>query len=206
MLGNAHRMKRLALIALSVSASLLISATASADGHRMTFEFASAVAVDYWAQQDRHIPCTPTPYLMSETESDHATDAYGSQVDMLSDAPSGCTIDISVTAEAYRTDRDLDWMYCQDIAHEFGHLAGLDDDTGGLMDLPVNVVPFGCAHQRQWMVLQGWRKPPRWVRDSPSQVRKLWLQGHGYAAQTARQDWLKAERHKHHRQPLKQRV
>jgi hypothetical protein len=184
----------------AVVLTLLAGATPASAEHRMTFEYASAVAVDYWTDHGFAVPCQPTLSFMSEAESDHANDVYGGQVDMLTD-PASCSIDISVTAEAYRTDRDLDWLYCEDIVHEFGHLAGLDDDAGGIMDSESNVVPFGCAHQRQWMVMQGWRKPPRWIRHSPQHVQRLWLAGHGYAARTAQQR-LQAQRHKHHAQTL----
>lgn len=195
MLGTAQRMRTLLVL---VGLLLAVPTTATAE-HHVTWDFSAAVAIDYWTHEGITVPCQPTRYLMTDAESDHADDVYGGQVDMLTD-PAACSIDISVTADAYRGSPDTDWVYCQDVVHEYGHLAGLpDDDAGGVMDLDASVVPFGCAHQRQWMVLQGWRKPPRWVRRSPRRVQRLWLQGHGYAAQTLRAKLV--SRHAHVRRP-----
>lgn len=173
------------LLALAITLLALgIPATATAEPHKMTFEFASWVAVDYWANRGIIVPCRPTHYIMSEAESDHANDVYDGQVAMLTD-PDACVIAISPVDDSYRVDPDLDWMYCADVVHEYGHLAGFADaDDGGIMDLNGYDLPFGCAHPRQWTVLKSWRKPPRWVRRSPQRVQRLWLHGHGYAAQT----------------------
>lgn len=150
----------------------------------MTFDYASAVAVDYWAKKDVTVPCQATQRALTWKEVHTFEAYYGFIVDMVAYDDS-CEIGVSPGAEENRTDPDEDWLYCAEIVHEFGHLGGLDDNSGGIMDEDWTATPFGCAHPRQWAVLKGWRDPPRWVRDSPRQVQRLWLSGRSRKARSA---------------------
>ena len=164
---------------------LIGCATGRADAaerhHRMTFEFASLVAVDYWQARGVEMPCKPIAHVLSAAEDAQVQAELGA--DMLADIPA-CTVDITPAADSYRLETDLTWTYCAEIVHEFGHLAGLEHAYGGVMGAYVDETPFGCGYPRQWTVLKGWRKPPRWVRASPQRVYRLWIHGHELHAAT----------------------
>lgn len=173
-------------LATAVLAMALSAPTADARPHRMSFEFARLVAVDYWAQRAVAVPCRPSVALQTTAQADAMSAAWGFPVAMWALRDS-CQVAVTPMAEVYRTDVDLDWLYCADVVHEVGHLAGLGHEYGGVMNPAENVVPFGCAYPRQWAVLKGWRKPPRWVRRSNCRAQRLWLAGKVWRAQEARQ-------------------
>lgn len=167
---------------LTLAVVLTLTFTASANAG-MTWEFAELVARDHWGT----LPCDPQPRLLTAAESADNDDSHESgYVYMLAD-PGTCGVWISYTAEWHRAHPGYGWEYCEGVIHEIGHLAGLEHDHGGAM---ADETPFGCAHPRQWAVMQGWRKPPRWVRRSPARVQSLWLAGRVWRAQVARARWL----------------
>lgn len=196
--------------------AILVLLCAPAAGHardRMTFEVASSIATDYWAHRDVTVPCRPQAhiYTYAELEQQIARDESRGEnphrFDMFADRPN-CQIDVMPWANITpRSDALEQTNYCFEIAHEIGHLAGLEHpDYVGLTPeqraFVTNTVmdewgapPFGCSHLRQWKVLQGWRKAPRWVRVSPRRVQRLWLTGHSWRARAVRDRLLKAERH-----------
>lgn len=136
---------------LLIAATLLVlSAPAEArKPHRMTFQFATVVAVDYWAKRDIAVACHPQARVFTAAEDSdlqlaYAADGFAS-VAMLAYVET-CTIGITPGADGLRNDRDLAWMYCMEVVHEIGHIAGLGHDYGGVMALGENVVPWGCDH------------------------------------------------------------
>lgn len=194
----------LALVLPAMAAvALLIPATASAD--QMTFDFATAVGIDYWARRNVATPCRPQQRVYTADEiAGQEAELRAAVVDMLADT-AACTIDVLPWAALDESNDSVDRAnYCFEIAHEIGHLAGLEHPdhtgltpeqrafvTGTVMD-EWGDYPFGCVHPRQWKVLQGWRKPPRWVRHSSSQVQALWLAGHVWRARSARRVSLRS--------------
>ena len=74
-----------------------------------------------------------------------------------------CQVLVTPAAEFYRTDRGSHWIYCQEIVHQVGHLAGLTHDYGGVLAQHPAVIPWGCEHPRRWAQLKEWRRtlPPR---------------------------------------------
>jgi hypothetical protein len=187
--------RRLLAITLATLAMAAVPAPANAQ-HRMTYEYASAVAIEYWAERGVTVPGKPTLRIWPEAEwaefENHYPPGYG--VYAVADIK-GNQVWLNPLLEHYRRDPQSAWIYGQTIAHEFGHLAGLEhsDDPDSLMAPSPWVVPFGIAHPRQYAVLKGWRKPPRWVRDSPPRVERLWLRGRVWKAQAARARWLELE-------------
>jgi hypothetical protein len=174
-----------ALLSAALAMCVASNASAAHRTHRMTFEFATLVAVDYWAKRDVTVPCKPAANLLTWKQ----TKGWGYETRMLADRPA-CTVDITPWADI-ADDPDLAWMYCQEVVHEIGHLAGLEHSYGGVMAADPWVVPFGCAHPLRWAVSKGWREPPRWVRRSTERVQRLWLRG------------LQTKWHKHYTQPFK---
>jgi len=179
-------------LALGLAVAALMTGAPAAQAHEMTWDFAVLVARDYWQQRGYELPCEPVPYLLSDAEDAEwqarYVEVYGTEFDMAADL-AACRVLITPYAEWMRTDED-GWTYCAEVAHEFGHLIGLGHDHGGIMDHAEGMSPFGCNFPRQWTVKQGWRKPPRWVRDSPRKVQRLWLSGHVWRAQVVRARWL----------------
>jgi hypothetical protein len=117
----------------------------------MTERYAAAVAVDYWHRLGRTIPCTPLYTIISNKQMR----VYNAQdnVDALMRADlETCTILSTRLAESYRTDRELDWIFGQAIAHEYGHLSGLDDSTDwDIMDARSGVTPYYLWHRRAFL-------------------------------------------------------
>jgi hypothetical protein len=91
--------------------------------------------------------------------------AYGGDVEMLTGSED-CTVLVADYVDAWRTDiweRRID--YCWDIAHEVGHLAGLEHPdqpgisdemrrlvTGSVMDSTNGApYPYGCTHPRKFL-------------------------------------------------------
>lgn len=147
-------MRRAAYPLVLTLAALALAAPAQAKQprHRMTFEFAALVAVNYWQARGVHIPCHPTAKVLTIAEDDaiQASIPADEHLDMFA-IQATCTIVISPDTAALRTDRDLDWYYCMDVAHELGHLGGLDHDYGGVMNRNQNITPRGCLHPREFL-------------------------------------------------------
>lgn len=170
-------------LTISTIVALAFAAPASAG---MTWEFAGLVARDHWQQEGISLPCAPSSRLLTwAEEGELLTD--GTWIDMLAD-PDTCQVLVTPSIDWYRN-HGGGAAYCEGVVHEFGHLAGLSHDHGGVMG-DEGPVPFGCAHPRQFKVLKGWRKPPRWVRRSPARIERLWLSGRVWRAQVARARWL----------------
>jgi hypothetical protein len=112
---------------------------------QMTFGFAKAIAVDYWARRGVRVACEPEQMLLSDAE----TADWGFTPDMLADVPA-CAVDVTPWAAAWRTMPGERWYYCREIVHEVGHLAGLGHDYGGVMDEDENIVPWSCSHPRRF--------------------------------------------------------
>jgi hypothetical protein len=127
--------------------------TGRAKKHRMTFEFASVVAVGYWAKRGLTIPCHPHRRLLTRAENTALQEEYRAAgligenegIGMTVDVPS-CMVNVTPDLNWYRTQTGFKWIYCQAVTHELGHLAGLGHDYGGIMDFRNGVVPWGCKH------------------------------------------------------------
>ncbi len=170
-------------LVLTLALALSMTGTAHAG---MTWEYASLVARDHWEARGHVIACNPVPILLTAAQSADADDSHESGYVYMFTDPGTCEVWISATAEWHRTHRGYGWEYCEAVVHEYGHLAGLSHEQMG------EGVPFGCAHPRQYAVMHGWRKPPRWVRHSPARIERLWLSGRVWRARVARARYLKS--------------
>lgn len=142
-------MKRLAGLILL----LALVAPGTAAGHRhhrpMSFDYAALVAVDYWTKRGVAVPCHPTYYVLEDADMAvyNARDGVNAYIRA---SPLRCAVLSTRVEDSYRRD-ELAWMFCGDIAHEFGHLAGLAHEYGGIMAADANFAPWGCTHRRAFM-------------------------------------------------------
>lgn len=131
-------------LALTILLALTLAAPASAREH-MTFAYARNVAINYWAKRNITVPCQPLAHVFTSDEDAQVQAESSEPVNMLADSAT-CTIDITPLADWYRTHREYAWIYCMEIVHEVGHLAGLEHEYGGVMDSTENIVPYRCDH------------------------------------------------------------
>lgn len=138
---------------------LLLAAPAHGKRPRMTFQFAVAVAVDHWTKHGVTVPCRPSRRLLTPDETAALETAYGYGIDMAANRRA-CEVLITPVGGYYRTDPDLAWLYCSDVVHEIGHLAGLEHDDSGIMDPQRRgeIVPWGCDHPRRFARLRTLRR------------------------------------------------
>lgn len=171
MLTGRRTVRPVRKLAALVLLFLALPGVAEAKRHeRMSFAFARTVAVDYWAKHHVTVPCKPTRRLLSWRESAKLDASFGTGVSMAT-YPGTCEVQITRTGATYRTDRDLEWLYCTDVVHEIGHIAGLTHDYGGIMTNPPTGQPWGCDHphrfRRQASVTRdGWMPSQAWPRTA----------------------------------------
>lgn len=170
-MARSHILCALALIA----GSLIFASTARADAP--TFAIAKQIGLEYWAERDVTVPCDMGYKVIPATEWDEMEDHYSSPIYMIAGLDN-CNAWVSPLAEWHRT-HGYFFDYCIGIVHEMGHFAGLGHDYGGVMD---DDIVWACGHLRQWKVLKGWRKPPRWVRESSPAVLRWWMRGNTWRA------------------------
>lgn len=110
----------------------------------MTFNFAVIAAKDYWASHGVTIPCRPQRQRLTWANVAGWRQS-GYDPDMITKVET-CTVLVHPRAEWYRVHREFAWLYCREVAHELGHLAGLEHD-----DPRIDARPWGCTHPRKFL-------------------------------------------------------
>lgn len=113
----------------------------------MYFALAAAIAVSFWGARGVDVPCTPVAISGADARLE-VRGAYGLR-DTAAMGTLGCTILLSnYAAYTRRTDPGL---YCAEIVHEVGHIAGLGHRNDGVMNETVedNAI-WDCAHWKAY--------------------------------------------------------
>jgi hypothetical protein len=129
----------------------------------MSFVIALAISLNFWSARGVEIPCRPVAIMAADSELP-VTDEWGN-VAAMATFTSTCRILISGAADMDRSDRDMAPVYCQEVAHEVGHIGGLEHTETGLMAPAPDwtSIPYECVHWWTWARRHGF-KPPRRLR------------------------------------------
>jgi hypothetical protein len=129
----------------------------------MSFVIALAISLSFWGARGVHVPCQPVAVLGADSELP-VMDEWGN-IAAMGTYVETCRILISSDVDTYRSDRDLAPLYCQDVAHEVGHIGGLEHTETGLMAPAPDwtSIPYECVHWWTWARRHGF-KPPRRLR------------------------------------------
>lgn len=117
----------------------------------MNFVLAVAIAASFWGQRGVQVPCHPVAVQNADAqlpiiEATGLPAAMATRVDT-------CQILISENAGTYPPDKDMAPLYCAEVAHEVGHLGGLEHTATGLMAADGGDwtdIPYECYHWRHW--------------------------------------------------------
>lgn len=143
--------RRIAILTLALAILWTASAEANRHRNRMTFSLARTVAIGYWAKHGIKVPCYPRAlvYTYADLADQMARDrsrgvspyiyAMWADVDL-------CIVKIPPWTDPLKTVHDTAWIYCQEVVHEIGHIAGLEHTYGGVMRAQNGRVPWGCDH------------------------------------------------------------
>jgi hypothetical protein len=112
----------------------------------MHFALALAIAVSFWGARGVTVPCQPTAVPGSDAALQSEWHGYAFTEPMAT--ADGCRILLSRYGSALR--HALPALYCADVVHETGHLAGLGHTPTGLMaeELDEGDEPYDCVRWR----------------------------------------------------------
>lgn len=116
----------------------------------MYFALALAIAMNFWTARHVPVPCTPVPVPGADARM--PKDAFGFTAPMLA---VGCQVLLS--GEAVEVRKMSPPLYCADVVHEVGHVAGKHHTAAGIMGERVGLadVPYDCWHWRTFAERHG---------------------------------------------------
>lgn len=116
----------------------------------MTFALAVSIAISFWGARHVQVPCQPVE--IRNADAILPVNRDGEPVAMATYRDT-CQIWISSADEWLRHQPEFAALYCADIAHEVGHLGGLEHTETGLMAPEIDYdtsTPYECVHWRTW--------------------------------------------------------